>query len=133
MNDRPTAVELLEAVRHFLESDVVPALEGPKKFHARVAANLMNVLSREWQTDEDHLRAEWDSLAALLAAAKPLPARRDDVRDELKQRTEELCERIRRGDADAGAWRGDVLRHLRLVVRQKLAVANPAMLEGEGK
>jgi hypothetical protein len=42
------------------------------------------------------------------------------------------CERIRQGDADGGAWRGEVLRHLRLVVRQKLAVANAAVREGEG-
>ena len=39
MQDRPTYAELLAAVRHFLEADVVPRLDGPKKFHARVAAN----------------------------------------------------------------------------------------------
>jgi hypothetical protein len=128
MHDRPTAVELLEAVRHFLETDVVPALDGPKKFHARVAANLMNVLSREWTLEEGQLRAEWDSLAALDGAAEAPPEKREDLRAALRQRTERLCERIREGEADADPWRAAVLRHLRLVVRHKLEVANPAML-----
>ena len=39
MNDRPDAVELLRAVERFLEGDVVPALDGVHRFHARVAAN----------------------------------------------------------------------------------------------
>ena len=129
MHDRPTNLELLEAVRHFLETDVVPALDGPKKFHARVAANLMNVLSREWQLEEGHLRAEWESLTALGGSGEAAPASHQDLRQALRQRTEQLCERIRSGDADADPWRAEVLRHLRLVVRQKLEVANPAMLE----
>ena len=47
MQDRPSARELLEAVEQFLERDVVSALEGPKQFHARVAANVMRILARE--------------------------------------------------------------------------------------
>lgn len=128
MHDRPTAAELLEAVRHFLETDVVPALEGPKKFHARVAANVMSILTREWQLEEGQLAAEWSSATALLGETTALPATRAEVREQLGRMTERLCERIRGGDADAGPWRGEVLRHLRLVVRQKLEVASPGML-----
>jgi hypothetical protein len=131
MHDRPTATELLEAVRHFLESDVVPALEGPKKFHARVAANLMSIVAREWQLEDAQLRQEWQSLAAILGEAAAMPEGREALRTELRCRTERLCERIRGGEADAGAWRAQVLAHLRLVVRQKLEVASPGMLEGE--
>jgi hypothetical protein len=133
MHDRPTAIELLEAVQHFLETDVVPALEGPKKFHARVAANLMKILAREWQADEEHSRAEWESLSRLLGAGGAPPAQRDDLRQEMKGRTESLCERIRNGEADADPWRTAVLQHLRLVVRQKLEVANPGMLEEQSR
>jgi len=136
MHDRPTAIELLEAVRRFLESDVVPALEGPKKFHARVAANVMSILAREWQLEEGQLAAEWASASALLGESAPLPgesaplpANRDEARAGLRRMTEALCERIREGEADAGPWRAAVLRHLRLVVRQKLEVASPGMLE----
>lgn len=129
MQDRPTAVELLDAVRHFLESDVVPALEGPKKFHARVAANVMRILAREWELEEAQMRAEWESLAVLLGEAASRPEERAALRAELGRLDERLCERIRGGDADAGPWRTAVLRHLRLVVRHKLEIASPAMLE----
>ena len=37
MQDRPTAVELLEAIREFLEQDVMPTVEGRVRFHSRVA------------------------------------------------------------------------------------------------
>src|SRR5437764_6061322 len=36
---RPTASELLEAVREFLTGQVMPATSGQLAFHARVAAN----------------------------------------------------------------------------------------------
>jgi hypothetical protein len=47
MQDRPTREELIDAVRDFLETDVVPALEGTLKFHARVAANVLGIVGRE--------------------------------------------------------------------------------------
>ena len=129
MNDRPTAVELLDAVKHFLETDVVPALGGPKKFHARVAANVMAILARQWENEEEQLRAEWNSLDALLGAPTPRPDGLADLRRDIERLTKDLCERIRAGDADDGKWRRDVIQHLRLVVRQKLEVANPEMLK----
>ena len=52
MQDRPTYSELLEAVQHFLETDVVPALDGPKKFHARVADNVLAIVRRELQAED---------------------------------------------------------------------------------
>jgi hypothetical protein len=129
MQDRPTAIELLEAVKHFLETDVVPALSGPKQFHARVAANVMAILAREWQLEEEHLRAERQSLAALLGESAAPPDTREALRGDTRRLTEDLCARIRGGDADEGPWRAAVLQHLRLVVRQKLEVASPGMLK----
>jgi hypothetical protein len=131
VQDRPTYAELLEAVQQFLESDVVPALEGPKKFHARVAANVLAIVRREADSEEAQLRAEWDRLDRVLGAAEPLPAQRDALRRRVRQRSTELCERIRRGDADAGPWRAAVLAHVRQTVVDKLAVANPKYLGAE--
>jgi len=48
--DEPTIgldIEAKAAVRGFLEDDVVPALDGPKRFHARVAANVLAIVGRE--------------------------------------------------------------------------------------
>lgn len=128
MQDRPTYAELLEAVQHFLEADAVPALEGTKKFHARVAANVVAIIRRELQGEDEQLRAEWARLDALVGVAEPPPADRAALRRRLRARTVELCERIQRGDADAGPWRAAVLDHVRHTVVEKLSVANPKYL-----
>jgi hypothetical protein len=128
MQDRPTYSELLEAVQHFLEADALPALDGTKKFHARVAASVLAIVRRELESEEAQAEAEWRRLDGLLDAAEPLPAARAERRRRLRQRTAELCERIRRGDADAGPWRDAVWAHVRQTVADKLAVANPKYL-----
>ena len=66
MNDRPDVAELLAAVERFLEESAVPALEGPAKYHARVAANVVRIVARELETEDEHLAREWDGLTALL-------------------------------------------------------------------
>ena len=124
MNDRPTAAELLAAVERFLEESAVPALEGPAKYHARVAANVVRIVARELATEDTHLAREWDGLAALLGAA-PKPAERAAVGDAIRARNEELVRRIRAGDADTGPWRETLIAHLSRVVADKLDVAQP--------
>ena len=47
MHGRPTARELLEAVREFVTNDVMAATEGRVQFHARVAANVLAIVERE--------------------------------------------------------------------------------------
>jgi len=128
MQDRPTAVELLEAVKGFLEKDVIPSLEGTKLFHARVAANVMSILAREWQLEDAQLAAEGARLATLLDAQVPSAESRQGQRDAVRALSEKLCERIRAGDADSGPWRAKVMAHVRATVEEKLAVANPKML-----
>ncbi len=128
MQDRPTLRELLEAVQHFIETDALPALDGPKKFHARVAANVLAIVRRELEHEEAQSRAEWSRLDALLGATEPLPTERAALALRLRARTVELCERIRRGDADSGPWRHAVLAHVRQTVTDKLIVANPKFL-----
>ena len=125
MNDRPTSVELLRAVERFLQKDVVPALSGPRRYHARVAANVVAVVAREIETEEDHLRREWEGLGRLLKLDEGRPDDREALRADVSARTESLVQRIRAGDADAGRWRDDVLAHLRRTVDDKLDVARP--------
>ena len=126
MNDRPSAGELLAAVEHFLEESVVPALEGPARFHARVAANVVRIVARELETEELHLEREWDGLSVLLGSADEEPPRdRAALRESILVRNQDLVRRIRSGDADAGAWRATVLEHLARTVADKLDVAQP--------
>lgn len=130
MQDRPTYDELLNAVQGFLERDVVPALEGTKKFHARVAANVLAIVRRELAVEADQLAAEWQRLDALLGP-EPTPTDLASFKRRLAERNGDLCERIQAGAADAGEYRRLVLAHVRETVRQKLVVANPKLLAAE--
>jgi hypothetical protein len=47
MQDRPDADELLEAVAGFLREQAMPALQGQLAFHARVAANVVDLVRRQ--------------------------------------------------------------------------------------
>lgn len=131
MQDRPTYAELLAAVRHFLEADVVPRLEGPKKFHARVAANVLGIVERELANEDLQLRSELARLQELLADTAAVAPDRQVLRNAIRERTIELCKRIRKGDADGGEWRNAVLAHARASVREKLEVANPKYLAAD--
>ncbi len=128
MQDRPTLTELLDAVRGFLEQDVVTALDGTARFHARVAANVLAIAAREVALEPGHIVAEWARLDALLGVA-PFPDDAEARRAGLRQRSEALCARIRAGEADAGAFRAAVRSHLEATVRAKLAIANPKLLD----
>ena len=130
MQDRPTLTELIDAVRGFIERDVVTALDGTAKFHARVAANVLAIVGRELAHEDEHRLAEWQRLDALLGA-EPLPPPAA-LRDALLQRSEALCARIRAGDADGGPFRNATLAHVRATVREKLIVANPKLLSPAG-
>jgi hypothetical protein len=126
VNDRPSATELLAAVERFLEETAVPGLEGPAKYHARVAANVVRIVARELATEDEHLAREWDGLAALLGDEMgEKPGEHASLRDAIVARNETLVRRIRAGDADAGSWRGALLAHLSRVIADKLDVAQP--------
>ncbi len=130
MNDRPDAVELLRAVELFLERDAVPALDGVRQFHARVAANVVAMVARELETEEGHLAAEWAGLSELLGEATPLPAERAAQREGILARNRELVRRIRAGDADAWPWRQHLLAHLERTTAAKLEVSRPPRQRG---
>jgi hypothetical protein len=124
MQDRPTADELLSALEHFLDEQVVAKTEGALSFHGRVAANVVRMLRRELQHEDEALDREWASLDSLLGAAER-PSTRAALRDALTARNEALCERIRTGDSDWPLFRDAVLSHVRQTVHDKLLVTNP--------
>jgi hypothetical protein len=112
MQDRPTAAELLEAVREFLEQDLMPAVEGRVQFHTRVAINALGMVERELRLGPGLDTAERERLAALLDHDAELPAL-----------NAELARRIRNGSLDDR--RDEVIAVVRESVRTKLLVANP--------
>jgi hypothetical protein len=119
MQDRPTAAELLRAARDFCERDLLPELKGRRQFHTRVLINVLGILEREWEDEQDALRAEWRRLNRLLGEA-PEP---DDLGPAVRERNKDLAAAIRSGALD-DRWE-ETLGLLRETVAEKLAIANP--------
>ena len=114
-HDVPSASELLDAVREFLEAELLPAAEGRLRFHLRVAANVLRMVDREMGLGAGHAAAHAARLAPL------------GVRSEA-----ELAAAIRSGALDDRA--DEVRAVVRATVADKLAVANPGYLrDGEEK
>lgn len=124
MHDRPDVDELLRAVELLLDRELVPSLEGARKYHARVAANVIRIVRRQLAAEERQLDAEWRGLDVLLGAMAR-PRSPEVLRAAVQTRTAELSARIRAGDADAGEWRALVAAHVRDTVHAKLEVSDP--------
>ena len=127
MQDRPTHDELLAAVEHFLDAEIVPNVPGSRGFHARVAANAIRIVRRELSSEEELLAAEWSGLDGVLGPTER-PTGREQLRTALRERNEALCALIRGGDSDDEAAR-QVFDHVRRTVRDKLTVSDPPLLE----
>jgi hypothetical protein len=84
MMDQPSALELVTAVREFIEKHAMPELQGRTAFHARVAANALAIVARELEQGPKADADEHARLKALLG--------RDGTLDDLNR---ELCRRIR--------------------------------------
>ncbi len=106
----PSAHDLVESVREWLERDVMTATSGRLQFHTRVAINVLAMVERELQVGPTQAALHRDRLAQLGCA------------DEA-----ELASRIREGELD------DRLAEVREVVwatvKDKLNVANPKYLD----
>ncbi len=105
-HDVPSAVQLLHAVREFLESDVLSATEGRVRFHARVAANVVTMVGRELEFGTALAVAHSARLAGLGVASEA-----------------ELAAAIRSGAYNDRL--GAVSDVVRATVADKLSVANP--------
>ena len=111
-HDAPTAAQLAEAVREWLENQVMPNVSGAMQFHARVAVNVLAMIEREIESGPEQARRHADGLQRLGCV--------DDA---------DLARRIRAGEFDdAGAIRGDVESFVFDSVVDKLRVANPKYL-----
>jgi hypothetical protein len=125
MQDRPHAAELAEAVREFIETEVLPEIDDPRlRFRTLVAANGLGILEREIAIGAQLVRREVSSLARLLGRTDPLPDDPLDLRRWASDLNRELALRIRAGDAPEGT-----LAHLLATVADKLLVASPRYLE----
>ena len=109
LHGRPTAAELVEAVREFIERDIRDGLDGRVSYQARIAANALRMVERELAsgdrsaTDHDRMLSEFGVV--------------DDGR---------FAAAIRAGDFDDRFQ--DVAVALTASVEAKVLVANPGWL-----
>jgi hypothetical protein len=125
VGEQPTKLELLEAVRRFLDEELSPELEGVHRFHTRVASNALAIVSREIELERPHLRSQFERLATLVGRSGEPPddlAALDAAVDVME---EEICRRIREGAAEVPEFRERVLEHVLATTSERLAVANP--------
>ena len=112
MHDPPTIDELLASTGAFLREVAVPQLSGHAAFHARVAANALELVRRELALRPQAEHAEQARLRALLGD--------DGSLEELNQL---LCQRISAGDLDLDT--PALMEHLWATTLAKLAVDQP--------
>ena len=113
MIDAPTPVEILEVVAAMIRDQLVPQLPPDAVFHARVAANAIDLVRRQLESG-DALEAE--SLERL----QRLLGRSGDA-DTLER---ELSERIRRRELNANT--PGLLEHLMAVTMAKMSIDQPS-------
>lgn len=115
MADRPTAAELIVAVREFLERDVMPAIDGRSGFHLRVAVNVLNIVERELTIGEEVDERERGRLSTIVGHDGDLESLR-----------REAATQIRAGALDDRF--AEILELLIDTARDSLAVNNPKYL-----
>ena len=108
-HDSPTAAEIVEAVKEWIERDVMSSSDGRIQFHARVAVNMLDMVMREMELGDAQAKAHASVLASLGAESDG-----------------DLSRRIRAGDWDASLR--FLVAALRPVVEDKVRVANPRYL-----
>ena len=113
--DRPTAVELLAAVRTHLTDNVAPLLEGQPAFHLRVATNALAIIERTMEEGDAMDQAELTRLQELLGD-----------NGSLVDLNRQLSAKIRAGDF--GDQREPIVAHLRQTALDKARLANPRYL-----
>lgn len=119
MNDRPSARELLDAVRLYLEKELLPSLtDARQRYQALIAANVLSIAGRELNAEVTMAAEEGEWLAGLLGEA-----------GEVRDLNEKLCEQIRRGAFDDPRRFAEAAAVVRKIVVRKLEIANPRYLQ----
>ncbi len=122
---RPSAPEMLEAIREFLTDELLSTLDGRLRFLTRVSANALEVVERELVDGPAAADAERQRLLALLSAADD----QDTGKATLTALSRELAGRIRDGSIDLDD--PALIEHLKLTARADIAITNPKWLPTE--
>ena len=137
MNGRPSLDQLNQAADEFARQDTTAANESAYAYHAKVAANLREIVQREWAIGPEAKAAERTRLQRLVAempARSPPtgtiadPRREDPVHsrtapEDLPGLQRQLCEAIARGAIDLAS--PGLAEHLWLTALDQVAIDQP--------
>lgn len=112
MQDKPSTIELIEAVADFIRERAMPELTGRTAFHARVAANALDIVKRALEVAPEAEAEELARLKELLAA--------DGTLEELNRA---LSSKIESGEIDLST--PGLGEHLWATTLTKLAIDQP--------
>ena len=131
MYDRPDIYQLLEAVKSYLQREVVPVVQADRKqyYQTLVAINVLEIVEREMQISVDHLKAEWARLNFVQNVSTHFPIEIAEARAALAERNRKLCEEIGAGRYDYAPQRSALFEHLLATTHAQLEVANLKFLQ----
>lgn len=124
MQDRPNASELLEALGEFMRDRSENARDRWERFQFLVAANSIGILKREFEMEDEFMRAEWQGLDELIGT-EPIPEGQARFNERLQERNNELVRAIKAGTFDDGPAEDRLIRHLYETVVNKVRIASP--------
>ncbi len=126
MQNRPTAAELLDAVRELLTGEIMPIIrDDGLRFKVLIAANVLSIVGRELDAGDEALNKEISRLSGLLPRAYIAPE--DPVRETIANLNYGLVKAIRKAPDDSPLLEvgGDAWEHVKQTLEDQLAVANP--------
>lgn len=111
----PDIKTLLVTATKYMESELMPSLEGYHRFKVRVTVNVLNTIRRELEMRATQAAAEHERLVAILGHD-----------GDVQTLSRELSERIRKGDFSLDDQR--LRTHLKQSLSDALSIANPKWL-----
>ncbi|MFN0145931.1 MAG: DUF6285 domain-containing protein [Dehalococcoidia bacterium] len=128
MQDRGSAVELLDAIGRFLRKQSETQTDRWLRFQLLVASNSLAIVKRELEQEEGYLREEWAMLDGLLGEAS-MPPTFAELQPAMRSRQDALCERISAGAFDDPAAEASLLRFLVTETTNRVRISAPAELD----
>jgi len=128
MQDRASAVELLDGISRFLRRQSEKQEDRWLRFQLLVASNSLAIVQRELEMEEGFLREEWAMLNDLLEEAQA-PANFAALQEAYRARQHDLGARIRAGEFDDEQAERALVAFLVTETRNRVRITNPAELD----
>ena len=127
MFDNPNGQSLLDVARETLETEIIPHLEGERKYAALMIASAMSIAGREIGAEHEPIRKILDAFAELYGQDNV--SRSGTIGPErVRSLNDHLAQEIREGEYDDDMM-GAVYDVLTEQCVQRLALSNPRFLE----